>query len=185
MRVKGSEGTAFETIVASGFRSAYPHGLSTAKKIKDGELVVIDIGATYEGYCSDITRTVIAGKSSSKQRRLLNLVFKAQEEAFQRIHSGVDAKGIDAYARKIFTDNKYEKYFFHGLGHGVGLDIHESPTLSPSSTDILEEGNVITDEPGIYIEGFGGVRIEDMVLVKKNNGERLTKAPYYLCESKS
>lgn len=180
MRAKGSEGTAFETIVASGYRSAYPHGLSTSKKIIDGDLVVIDIGTKYKGYCSDITRTIVAGNPSSKQLQMLNLVFKAHEEAFQQIHAGANAKEIDACARKIFTDNKYGEYFFHGLGHGVGLDIHESPILSQNSTDVLEVGNVITDEPVVYIEGFGGVRIEDMVLVQKNQGERLTNAPYYL-----
>ena len=180
MRAMGSEGASFETIVASGPRSAYPHGLANNRMIKKGDLVTIDLGATYAGYCSDITRTVVASEPSPKQSRILNLVFRAQGEAFQKFCAGAKAKDVDASARNVLTDGGYGKYFIHGLGHGVGLSVHESPVLSPSSEDILEEGNVVTNEPGVYIEGFGGVRIEDMVLIRKNRVERLTVAPYYL-----
>jgi len=180
MRAEGSEGTSFETVVASGPRSAYPHGICSDRVINEGDLIIIDVGAIYAGYCSDITRTVVAGKPTHKQTRLLNLIYRAQEEAFKNIRSGIKTKDVDASARKLLKDGNYGKYFVHGLGHGIGLDIHEPPTLSTISEDILEKGNVVTNEPGVYIEGFGGLRIEDMVLVRKNRGEILTVAPYYL-----
>jgi len=180
MRAKGSGGTSFETVVASGPRSAYPHGLCSDRVINEGDLVTIDLGAVYAGYCSDMTRTVVAGKPSPRQLRLLSLVSRAQEEAFQNIRAGARARDVDASARRVLADGDCGEYFIHGLGHGVGLDIHEPPRLSPSSEEILEEGNMVTDEPGVYVEGFGGVRIEDMVLVGRDRGERLTIAPYYL-----
>jgi Xaa-Pro aminopeptidase len=178
MRRRGSEGVAFETIVASGPRSAYPHGLSTDRIIKRGDSVVMDLGAVYRGYRSDITRTVIVGKPSPNQVRVLNLVMAAQEEAFKAIRDGVNARDIDALARNIIEAEGYGRYFIHGLGHGVGLDIHEPPRLSHQSTDCLKAGNVVTDEPGIYLPGFGA-RIEDTVLVRGKNGERLTRANYF------
>ncbi|MFH0897468.1 MAG: Xaa-Pro peptidase family protein [Candidatus Bathyarchaeota archaeon] len=180
MRTKGSEGMSFETIVASGPRSAYPHGLCSDRVINSGDLVMIDLGAIHAGYCSDITRTVVAGKPSPRQQNILNLVLRAQQETFKNFCAGVKARDVDASARKILADDNCEKYFIHGLGHGVGLSIHEPPLLSPSSEVILEEGNVVTNEPGVYIEGFGGVRIEDMILVRKNRGEKLTNAPYHI-----
>jgi Xaa-Pro aminopeptidase len=180
MRVKGSEGVSFETIVASGPRSAFPHGVSSSRTIRESDLVILDLGATYAGYCSDITRTFVAGKPLSRCLQILNLVFKAQNEAFSNIRAGVKGKDVDAVARKVIADNGYGEHFIHGLGHGVGLDVHESPMLSPTSKDTLQEGNIVTDEPGVYIEGFGGVRIEDTVLVRENRGERLTVAPYYM-----
>lgn len=178
MRSRGSEGTAFETVVASGPRSAYPHGVCSDRIIREDDFVVLDLGAVCSGYRSDITRTTVVGKPSDKQSKILNLVLKAQEEAFKSIHADTKTRDVDAVARKIFTDAGFGKLFIHGLGHGVGLDIHEAPTLSPRSREILEEGDVITDEPGIYIQGFGGVRIEDTVLVHKSHGEKLTKATY-------
>ena len=180
MRSRGSEGTSFETIVASGPRSAYPHGLATTRVIHEGDLVTVDLGATYAGYCSDLTRTVVAGHPSVKQLQMLNLVSRAQETAFQKFSAGVKAKDVDSSARAALANSGYAPYFIHGLGHGIGLSLHESPTLSPSSEDTLEERNVVTVEPGVYIKGFGGVRIEDMVLIHKNKGERLTKVPWYL-----
>jgi Xaa-Pro aminopeptidase len=178
MRRHGSEGAAFETVVASGPRSSHPHGVSTDRTITWGDAVVLDLGAVYRGYRSDITRTVIVGKPSSKQADVLNLLMKAKEAAFHAIREGVKAKTVDKRARTIIAEKGFDRYFIHGLGHGVGLDIHESPTLSPESEDILVAGNVVTDEPGIYLPGFGA-RIEDTVLVHKKGGEKMTKTRYF------
>ncbi|MDQ1280400.1 MAG: Aminopeptidase family protein [Thermoproteota archaeon] len=178
MRRRGSEGVAFETVVASGPRSAYPHGVCSDRIINEGELVVLDLGATYLGYRSDITRTAVVGKPTIRQKKIFDVVLKAQEEAFKSIHAKVRASDVDGVARKIITNEGFSDFFIHSLGHGVGLDIHEAPTLSPKSKEILLEGDVVTDEPGIYIPGFGGVRIEDTVLIHKNHGEKLTKTPY-------
>lgn len=180
MRVHGSEGRAFETIVASGPRSAYPHGVCASRVVREGDFIIMDLGAIYSGYRSDLTRTVVVGSPSTKQSQMLNLVLGAQRKALQYIRAGLNAKEVDAIAREVLASGGYDKYFLHGLGHGVGLDIHEPPTLSSRSEDILEEGNVVTVEPGIYINGFGGVRIEDTVLVHKDHAEKLTKASYYL-----
>lgn len=174
MRRKGSEGTAFETVVASGPRSAYPHGLSTNRIIKRGDVVVLDLGAVYFGYRCDITRTVVVGEPSSKQKKILEIILEAQKEAFNLIHAGVKAMDVDGVARKIIESHGFGRFFIHGLGHGVGLDIHEPPKLSSKSKDILEEGNVVTNEPGIYLQNFGA-RIEDTVLVHRNTYEKLTK----------
>jgi Xaa-Pro aminopeptidase len=180
MRRKGSWGTAFDTIVVSGARSAFPHGGCTDREIREGDLVVVDIGAVYQFYRSDMTRTLVAGKSSEKQRKIYETVKLAQEKAFQAIKPKAKAKEIDAIARKVIVDAGYGKYFVHGLGHGVGLEVHEPPTLGSESKDKLAVGNVVTNEPGIYIVGFGGVRIEDTVLVQAHKAEKLTKGPYSL-----
>jgi len=180
MRKKGSWGTAFETIVASGARSAFPHGGCTDRKIGNGDLVVVDIGATYQYYRSDMTRTIVAGKPSAKQKKIYEVVRQAQEEAFQAVKPKAKARDIDAIAREIIEKAGYGRYFVHGLGHGVGLEVHELPTLSQKSKDVLAVGNVVTIEPGIYITGFGGIRIEDTVLVGKLRAEKFTKGPYTL-----
>ncbi|RLE55982.1 MAG: aminopeptidase P family protein [Candidatus Methanomethylicota archaeon] len=176
MRKEGAEWFSFETIVASGVRSAYPHGQSSHKRLKSGELVVIDIGAKYGGYCSDITRTgVVDGKMSADALKLMECVNDAIEAALGRISAGVKASDVDAAARKVIVDRGYGEYFIHGLGHGVGLNVHEDPRLSSQSEDILQAGNVVTVEPGIYIPDFGGVRIEEMVLVKEDGYELLNR----------
>ncbi len=180
MRKQGSEGTAFDTIVASGLSSAYPHGGCTGKKIKKGELIQFDVGARYQHYNSDLTRTFLVGKPTPKQQKMYNVVMEAQEKAFQKIREGVKAKQVDAAVRGFIKKEGFGENFVHGLGHGVGLAVHELPMLNTVSKDVLKAGNVVTDEPGIYIIGYGGVRIEDTVLVKKNGAERLTKAPYDL-----
>lgn len=151
MRSRGSEGVAFETVVASGPRSAYPHGVSSYRIMNEGDLVVLDLGAVYSGYRSDITRTAVVGKPTTKQKKMLEIVLKAQEEAFKSIYAKIKASNVDGVARKIITDEGFGKFFIHSLGHGVGLDIHEAPALSPRSKEILLEGDVVTDEPGIYI----------------------------------
>jgi len=180
MRKLGSEGTGFNTIVASGLKSAYPHGGCTSKKVKKGELIQFDIGARYQNYNTDLTRTYLVGKPTPKQQKMYNVVMEAQEKAFQKIREGVKAKQVDAAARDVIKNHGFCEYFVHGLGHGVGLEVHEQPTLNAVSKDVLKAGNVVTDEPGIYIVDYGGVRIEDTVLVKKDGAERLTKAPYDL-----
>ncbi len=180
MRKLGSDGTAFDTIVASGLKSAYPHGGCTGKKIKRGELIQFDIGTRYQHYCADLTRTFLVGKPSPKQQKMYKVVMEAHEKAFQKIRDGVRAKQVDAAARNVIKKHGFGECFVHGLGHGVGLAVHELPMLNTVSKDVLKAGNVVTDEPGIYIVGYGGVRIEDTVLVKKDGAERLTKAPHDL-----
>jgi len=175
MRKNGSEGTAFETVVASGPRSAFPHGVCSDRRIEIGDFVTLDLGAVYRGYRSDATRTTIVGEASKKQREIYDLVLRAHEEAFNYIRPETTGKAMDKVARKIITDAGYGEMFVHGLGHGVGLDIHEPPYLTPRSEDVLKVGNIVTDEPGIYVRGFGGVRIEDAVLVLEDGAERLTK----------
>jgi len=180
MRKKGGWGTGFETIVASGIRSAYPHGGCANREICREDLVVVDIGALCEYYHSDMTRTIVAGKPSEKQGKMYDIVKAAQEKAHQAIKAGAKAKDVDLAARKTIQDAGYGQYFVHGLGHGVGLEIHEPPALAATSKDRLVVGNVVTNEPGIYLPSFGGIRIEDTVLVQKGKGEKLTEGPYTL-----
>lgn len=180
MRKKKGYGTAFETIVASGTRSAYPHGGCADRLIHKGDLVVVDIGTTYEYYCSDMTRTFVAGSSTQKQEKLYEIVKNAQEKAYHAIKSGAKGKDIDQLARGIIEDGGYGENFNHGLGHGVGLEIHEQPTLSSISKDKLVGGNVVTNEPGIYFPEWGGIRIEDTVHVKRRASEKFTDGFYGL-----
>jgi Xaa-Pro aminopeptidase len=174
MRTNGSYGLAFETSVASGSRSAYPHGGCGEHKLRRGDVVVVDIGARYRNYCADMTRTFVVGKPSVKQEKIYATVESAHEAAFQRIRKGAKAADVDAVARKVLEKAGYGKCFVHGLGHGIGLEVHEQPNLSSASKDVLKSGNVVTDEPGVYIVGFGGFRVEDTVLVRKSKAERLT-----------
>jgi Xaa-Pro dipeptidase len=180
MRKQGSYGTAFETIVASGSCSAFPHGGCSEREIRKSDLVVVDVGATYKFYHSDMTRTFVVGKPSEKQKKLYQIVKTAQDKAFEAVKSNVKAKDVDTVARKIIADAAYGEYFVHSLGHGVGLEVHEPPILSPESKEVLAAGNVVTVEPGIYLVGYGGVRIEDTVLVQRSGAEKLTKGSYFL-----
>ncbi|MCW4045010.1 MAG: Xaa-Pro peptidase family protein [Candidatus Bathyarchaeota archaeon] len=180
MRKHGSYGTAFDTAVASGARSAFPHGGCCDREIRQGDLVVVDVGATYKFYRSDMTRTFVVGQPSEKQEKLYGIVKSAHDEAFEAMKPSVKAGDVDAAARRIIEAAGYGECFVHGLGHGVGLEIHEPPTLNPSSKERLAAGNVVTDEPGIYIVGYGGVRIEDTVLVRENGAEKLTCGTYSL-----
>ena len=173
-RKRGAESLAFDTIIASGERGALPHGKASEKRIKKGELVVVDMGALLNGYNSDETRTFAAGRPTAKQKEVYQVVRDAQAAAIEKIRPGVKASAVDLAARSLIAKAGYGKYFGHGTGHGVGLDIHEAPGLGPTSVDVLEEGMVITVEPGIYIPGWGGVRIEDMALVTKNGAKLLT-----------
>ncbi len=176
MRLKGAEKTSFDTIVVSGCKTSLPHGVPSDKKIAYGDFITMDFGCVYKGYCSDMTRTVVCGRASDKQREIYETVLKAQLEAISYIKAGVSAKAADSVARDIINDAGYGGNFGHSLGHGVGLLVHELPNVSPKSDYILEENMVISCEPGIYIPDFGGVRIEDLLVVKKEGIENLTSA---------
>lgn len=171
----GSERVAFDTIVASGLRGALPHGKASSKKINKGEFIVFDFGAVYNGYCSDITRTVFIGEPNEEDLLVYNVVLEAQKKAEEIIMEGVESSFVDRVARDIISENGFGNYFGHGLGHGVGLEIHELPRLSPKSNVVLKENMVVTVEPGIYIPGRFGIRIEDMVVVGKNGAKILNK----------
>ncbi len=177
MRVRRSEGNAFETIVASGSRSAFPHGPPTARKIRSGDLVVVDVGAIFKHYRSDITRTIVVGKPSENQKNMFDTVAQAQESALRRYVDGEKCGLVDRAARSFIRKRGYERYFVHSLGHGIGLDIHEPPTISTNSKDRLKTRNLVSNEPGIYVPDVGGVRIEDMILVGQNSWERITSTP--------
>ena len=161
MRRRGSGGTAFDTAVTSGPRSAFPHGGCTDRKIREGELVVVDFGAVFQTYRCDMTRTFVIGNPSEKQERVYKLIQKAQEAAFKAAKAGIKARDVDKAARNVIVDASFGEFFVHGLGHGIGLEIHEPPILSPNSSDTLATGNVVTIEPGIYLPDYGGCRIED------------------------
>jgi Xaa-Pro aminopeptidase len=176
LRQEGSEGIPFEIIVASGPNSALPHARPTEKTICSGEPVLIDMGARISGYCSDLSRTLLLGKADKTFREIYNIVLKAQATAIERIESGMNASQVDSLARSVIEQAGYGDAFGHGLGHGVGLAIHEFPRLGLSSSDLLTDGMVFTAEPGIYLAGQGGVRIEDMVVLENGKARVLTRA---------
>ncbi|MDN5346876.1 MAG: Xaa-Pro aminopeptidase [Clostridia bacterium] len=176
MRRKGAEGPAFPTIVASGPRSSLPHGRAGKRALQKGDLVVLDFGALFGGYNSDLTRTVVLGPVTPEQTRLYRTVRTAQELALQGLKAGLKAREADALARNYIESTDYAGRFAHGLGHGVGLSIHEGPTLSHNRETILQAGMVVTVEPGIYLPGWGGVRIEDMAVVEEDGCAILTHA---------
>ena len=182
MRNRGASSLAFETVCASGVRSAMPHGTATDKKINLGDLLTLDFGCVLDGYCSDMTRTVVVGKAAHKQREIYNIVLKAQLAAIDGIKCGMECAAADKIARDIIDGYGYGKNFGHSLGHSLGLQVHERPNLSPKSEDILEAGNVFSVEPGIYIEGFGGVRIEDVCAITPEGVINLTHSPKELIE---
>lgn len=179
-RKHGAEADAFETIVASGERSALPHGRATSKIIQKGDVVTLDFGCVFEGYHSDLTRTVVVGKPSSEAKKIYSIVHDAQQRAIDATKSGMKAKDLDSIARKYIKEQGYDKYYRHSLGHGIGLQIHEAPRISVLSPAVLASGNVVTIEPGIYIPRVGGVRIEDDVVVTNGSCEVLTKSPKHL-----
>lgn len=177
MRKLGAEKNAFDTIAASGVRSSLPHGLASNKVIKKGDFVTLDFGAVYEGYHSDMTRTLIMGQPDAKQSKIYNTVLTAQTEAERKIKPGMTGKEADSIAREIIEEAGYGEHFGHSLGHAVGLDIHEKPFLSPRDDSVLKAGVVVSVEPGIYLPDWGGVRIEDLVLITPQGCEVLTKSP--------
>jgi Xaa-Pro aminopeptidase len=176
LRQEGSEGMPFEIAVASGPNSALPHARPTEKIIRSGEPVLIDMGARISGYCSDFSRTLFLGEADKSLREIYNIVFKAQTTAIEGVESGMDASQADKLARSVIEQAGYGEAFGHNLGHGVGLAVHEFPTLGPSSSDSLADGMVFAIEPGIYLPGRGGVRIEDVVVLENGKAKVLTKA---------
>jgi Xaa-Pro aminopeptidase len=177
MRRQGAEGAAFESIVASGPRSALPHARASRKLLGKCELVILDLGAILGGYAADMTRTVYLGRPTARVQRLYSAVLAAQREAWEAIHDGCRASSVDEAARRVLGRRGLAKYFTHSTGHGVGLEVHEKPRLGRGEKTILMTGCVVTVEPGIYLEGFGGIRIEDTVVVGETAAEILTPAP--------
>ena len=176
LRENGATGPSFEIIVASGERGALPHGIASDKKIKKGELVIVDMGALYNGYSSDETRTYAVGKVLKKAQEIYQIVKDAHDLAIEAVRPGVKVSDIDRAARDYIKKAGYGEFFGHGTGHGVGLNIHEAPSVGPSGRETLSEGMVFTVEPGIYLEGEFGVRIEDMILVTGDGFEVLTRS---------
>ena len=174
MKRWGGDKEAFDTIVASGPRAALPHGAASAKRLQKKETVVIDFGARYRGYHSDETKTMILGQPDAEKKKIYTVVRRAQEKALKTIRPGVSFRRIDAAAREVISRAGYGQFFGHGTGHGVGLAVHEAPHISPQGRGVAEEGMVFTVEPGIYIPGWGGVRLEDMILVTGRGCEKLT-----------
>lgn len=183
----GADDISFEPIIAFGNHSSMPHHQNTNRRLKKGDLVLIDMGVKYKRYCSDMTRMVFTASPTPKQAQIYELVLKAQEAGIQAMKPGVSGKNPDTAARKIFKNakdlkdpNKWEDKFTHSLGHGIGLEVHEPPTLSQHSRDKLKPGIVVTSEPGLYLPGEFGVRIEDMILITKSGRQNLTHAPKQL-----
>lgn len=182
MRRNGSDDIAFDPIVASGPNSARPHAGVSDRVIGSGEFLKLDFGARVDGYCSDMTRTVVVGAASDRHREIYEAVRAANAVGVAAVRSGVTGKDVDAAARQSLADAGFGEYFTHGLGHGVGLDVHEMPTLGQRSRDSLRTGAVVTIEPGVYMPGFGGVRIEDLVVVEERGGRTLSASSRDLIE---
>lgn len=182
LKLHGGQRTSFPAIVASGINSSMPHAVPTMKKLESGDFLTMDFGCVYEGYCSDMTRTIVIGKASEKQKDIYKLVLEAQMAALNVIRAGLKGKEVDKVARDIIYGAGYEGCFGHGLGHSVGLFIHENPRLSPAEEEVLQAGMTETVEPGIYVKGFGGVRIEDLVAVTENGCDNFTHSDKRLIE---
>jgi len=183
MRLKGSERASFETIAASGPRSAMPHATASERRLQEGDLLTLDFGAVWGGYHSDITRTFVLGRPSPEQREIYGLVREAQALGLEAVRPGITAAALDALVRERIAAAGHGEHFGHSLGHGVGLAVHESPRLKDTDQTVLAPGMVVTVEPGVYIPGWGGVRIEDSVLVTAGGHRVLTGAPkvFELC----
>lgn len=177
MRRQGASALAFDTIMASGPRSALPHGVASDRVLQTGDLLTMDFGAIYQGYNSDMTRTLVLGEPNAKQQEIYHIVLEAQLAGIAAVKAGVTAKEVDRVARNVIEERGYGQYFGHGTGHGVGLAIHEKPRLASNDDTVLEAGMVVTVEPGIYLPEWGGVRIEDSVLVTEEGCELLTSSP--------
>lgn len=177
MLENGAEGLSFETIAPCRSKYVYASGVPGNYKVKNGDFVLMDFGAVYDGYHSDMTRTVCVGQPSEKMGKIYDIVLKAQLEALKKVKSGITGSELDGYARDIIDESGYGDFFGHSLGHGVGMEIHEFPTASSKSETILKENMVVTVEPGIYLPGEFGVRIEDFVVVTENSHQNLTNCP--------
>jgi Xaa-Pro aminopeptidase len=177
VRMKGAQKEAFDTIIASGENGACPHAQPSGRELKEGDAVTIDWGASLNGYNSDCTRTVFVGKPDPEMARIYDVVFRAQAKALEIAGPGLTAEEVDAAARQVIEKAGYGEYFTHGLGHGIGLAVHEGPTLNRNQPTVLKPGMLVTIEPGIYVSGKGGVRIEDLILITGNGKEFLTDVP--------
>ncbi|MDO3409527.1 Xaa-Pro peptidase family protein [Saccharibacillus sp. CPCC 101409] len=177
MRENGATSSSFDTIVASGERSALPHGVASSRALQGNEFITFDFGALLNGYCSDVTRTVVLGEASGKHREVYGIVLEAQLNALDKIRPGMTGREADALTRDIIVSYGYGDNYGHSTGHGLGMEVHESPRLSKLSDDILKPGMVVTVEPGIYIPGFGGVRIEDDIVITETGIEIITSSP--------
>jgi Xaa-Pro dipeptidase len=176
MQKNGATGPAFRTIVGSGPNSAEPHYTAGPRRIQKGDLIVVDFGSVYHMYCSDITRTLVVGSPSEEQRRMYGTVARAQKAALAKMHPGAKGKAVDTAARTVIDSTKYKGRFIHGLGHSVGLAVHDGGGLFSTSELVLRPNMVMTDEPGVYISGFGGVRIEDDVVITPRGGRLMSTA---------
>lgn len=174
MAKNGAEGLAFDTIIASGVNSSKPHAHPTDKIIELGDPVTMDFGARYHGYCSDMTRTVFVGQPSEELHKIYNVVLLAQTMGINNAYCGMAGRELDSFCREVIKSNGYEKFFVHSTGHSLGIDIHETPSASARSTDELQAKQFITCEPGIYVPGVGGVRIEDLLLIEEDGITDLT-----------
>ena len=184
MRKKGASKLSFDSIVASGKRSSLPHGVASDKIVELGDMITLDFGCVYKGYCSDMTRTVVLGKADNRQREIYDTVLEAQVTSLEAVRPGITGAELDTIARDIINDSGYGQYFGHGLGHGVGLEVHELPHVNARGNVPMEPGMVITIEPGIYIPDFGGVRIEDLVSVTDSGYKVLSKSTKEFIELK-
>jgi len=182
MKKHGAEGFSFDTIAASGVNSSMPHAIPSEKKLEKGDFLTMDYGCRYNGYCSDMTRTVCIGKASEEQKKVYNIVLTAQEMVLEQLRPGMLCKEVDSIARDYIASQGYGDCFGHGLGHGVGLYIHESPAFNTRDESVVRPNMIETDEPGIYIPGRFGVRIEDMILITENGCRSLAASPKQLIE---
>ena len=182
MRQLGASGASFDFIIASGYRSAMPHGVASDKIIEAGDFITFDFGAVYKGFHSDMTRTVVMGPASEQQKKLYSIVLEAQKRGVAAVRAGITGKELDAICRDYIKEHGYTKEFNHGTGHGLGLEIHEEPVANTKSDTVFTENMIITVEPGIYITGTIGLRIEDSVIVKSDGYEVLTHSPKELIE---
>lgn len=182
MKMHGASADSFPAIVASGVNSSMPHAMPSSKEIAEGDFITMDFGCIYNGYCSDMTRTVVLGKASDRQREIYDIVLRAQTETLKGMHAGMTGQEVDAIARNIIQDAGYGDCFGHGLGHSVGLEIHESPNANMRERRVLKPGMLMTVEPGIYVKDFGGVRIEDLVVIREDGIENLTFSEKKLIE---
>ncbi|MCS6936797.1 MAG: Xaa-Pro peptidase family protein [Candidatus Bipolaricaulota bacterium] len=176
-RTHGAEALAFPSIVAAGAASAMPHYEPQDRPVQHGDFLLFDLGLKVDRYCADLTRTVVVGRATSEQKKIYNIVLEAQLRAIENLRAGLTSKQADAPARETIKNAGYGQHFGHGTGHGLGLDVHEGPRLSPLGKDKLQAGNVVTIEPGIYLPGWGGVRIEDVAVIEEQGCRVLTRAP--------
>ena len=177
MRRNGAEKAAFDLIVAAGENTAHPHHRPNERRLRKGDLLLFDIGAQVDGYCCDLTRVFAVGEVPARALKIYDLVLRANRAAVAAVKDGASGKAVDAVARKVIDERGHKEHFGHGVGHGVGLEVHEAPSLSSVSEDTLEDGMVVTVEPAVYLPGFGGIRIEDLVVVTKDGCEVITSFP--------